>query len=160
MVAISGRGVYRNSDGTTTDTMPLLLDRILATSATPTWDFRESPGAVVINLGKNDLALGDPGPPFADAYLAFTRALRERYPAALIICTTGPNLGAAAHALQLAYVAAAVQTRQAEGDAAIELLDWSEETAAEQGCDVHPNAAKHLAMGAELAARLQARLGW
>ena len=35
VVAISGRGVYRNSDGSLTDTMPQIYDRILATSPTP-----------------------------------------------------------------------------------------------------------------------------
>jgi len=30
----------------------------------------------------------------------------------------------------------------------------------EQGCDAHPSAVKHQAMGEELAAVLHARLGW
>ncbi len=164
VVAISGRGVYRNSDGTLTDTMPQIYDRILptslATAPAPAWDFRVTPQVVVINLGKNDLAVGDPGQPFVDAYVTFTGALRERYPNAFIVCTTGPNLGDAAHAIQLAYVSAALDTRHAAGDDRIELLDWPEDTADEQGCDGHPNAAKHQTMGDALAELLRARLGW
>ena len=160
VVAISGRGVYRNSDGTLTDTMPQIYDRIFAASPTPAWDFRVTPQVLVINLGKNDLAVGDPGQPFVDAYVTFASALRDRYPSAFIVCTTGPNLGDAAHAIQLAYVNAAVDARQADGDDRIDVLDWPEDTADEQGCDGHPNAAKHQTMGDALADLLRARLGW
>lgn len=160
VVAISGRGVYRNSDGTMTDTMPQIYERIFATTAKPAWDFRVTPQVVVINLGKNDLAVGDPGPAFVDAYVTFTSALRERYPSAYIVCTTGPNLGDANHAIQLAYVDAALDMRQTAGDDRIERLDWPEDTADDQGCDGHPNAAKHQAMGEALADLLRARLGW
>jgi hypothetical protein len=164
VVAISGRGVYRNSDGTLTDTMPQLYDRIFATSPAPSpppaWDFRVTPQVVVINLGKNDLAVGDPGQAFVDAYVTFTSALRDRYPSAFIVCTTGPNLGDAAHAIQVAYVSAALDARHAAGDDQIELLDWPEDTADDQGCDGHPNATKHQTMGDALAGLLRARLGW
>jgi hypothetical protein len=115
---------------------------------------------VVINLGKNDLVLGDPGPAFPNAYLEFTRMLRGRYPSAFIVSTTGPNLGDAAHAVQLRYVTSVIATRRAEGDDNIELLDWSEQTPEQSGCDVHPNAAKHKLMGDELAALLVVKLGW
>ena len=160
VVAISGRGVYRNSDGSMTDTMPQIYERIFAATAKPAWDFRVTPQVVVINLGKNDLAVGDPGPAFVDAYVTFTSALRERYPNAYIVCTTGPNLGDANHAIQLAYVDAALDMRQAAGDDRIERLDWPEDTADDQGCDGHPNAAKHLVMGDALAELLRVRLGW
>jgi hypothetical protein len=172
VVAISGRGVYRNADGTSEGTIPQLYDRVVATTlaAAPStapepepgsiWSFRATPQAVVINLGKNDLATGDPGTPFVDAYAAFAGTLRARYPGALIVAATGPNLGAAAHVLQVAYVTAAIAARRIAGDERIELLDWPEQTPAEEGCDGHPNAVKHQAMGAALAALLAARLGW
>jgi len=159
-VAISGRGVYRNADGTTDGTMPKLFDRILAGSAAPTWDFRTTPQVVVINLGKNDLALGDPGTIFRDGYLAFTRTLRGRYPNAFIVCTTGPNLGEPGHTQQLGYVSAVVATRHTEGDSAIELLDWPEQVAGQIGCEAHPNAVKQASMGEQLTALLRARLHW
>jgi lysophospholipase L1-like esterase len=159
-VAISGHGMYRNADGTTAGTMPKLFDRILAGSATPAWDFRITPQVVVINLGKNDFAQGDPGTIFRDTYLAFTRNLRARYPKAFIACATGPNLGEPAHTQQVAYVSAVVATRHSEGDDAIELLDWPEQVTGEIGCDSHPNAAKHASMGQSLAALLRAKLGW
>jgi lysophospholipase L1-like esterase len=160
VVAISGRGVIRNSDGSTAGTIPSLFDRVLPASATPAWDFHTHAQAVVINLGKNDLATGDPGQAFVDGYVAFVHALRQRFPQAWIVATTGPNLGDANHGLQRAYVHFALDTLLAEGDDHVDLLDWPEETATETGCDVHPNAAKHLSMGQALAMLLSARLGW
>jgi hypothetical protein len=160
VVAISGRGMYRNSDGTTTDTMPMLYDRTLPDGAAGSWDFHSAPQAVVINLGKNDFATGDPGMPFVDAYTAFARRLRQLYPGALVVGATGPNLGDAAHAQQVAYVKMVIATRHTDGDDNLALLDWPEQTDAELGCDGHPNAAKNATMGAALAALLSARLGW
>jgi lysophospholipase L1-like esterase len=159
-VAISGRGMYRNADGTTDGTMPKLYDRILAGSVAPAWDFRVTPNVIVINLGKNDLTLGDPGIIFRDTYLAFMRTLRNRYPNAFIVCTTGPNLGEPAHSQQLGYVTAVVATRHTEGDNAIELLDWPEQVAGQIGCDDHPNAAKQATMGQALTTLLRTRLQW
>jgi len=160
VVAISGRGVIRNSDGGSAGTIPSLYERVLPASATPAWDFHTRAQAVVINLGKNDLAGGDPGQAFIDGYVAFVHTLRQRFPDAWIVATTGPNLGDANHGLQRAYVHFALDTLNAEGDDHVDLLDWPEETPAETGCDVHPNAAKHLSMGQALAMRLSARLGW
>ena len=160
VVAISGRGMYRNSDGSMTDTMPMLYDRTLPDGAAGSWDFHGVPQAVVINLGKNDFATGDPGTPFVDAYTAFARRLRQLYPGALVVGATGPNLGDAAHAQQVAYVNMVIATRHTEGDDNLALLDWPEQTDAELGCDGHPNAAKHATMGAALANLLKARLGW
>ena len=160
VVAISGRGVIRNSDGTTTGNIPSLYDRVLPASATPTWDFHIRPQAVVINLGKNDLATGDPGVAFVNGYVAFVRTLRARYPDALIVATTGPNLGDPNHALQLTYVQRALDMLHAAGDPRVDLLDWPEETPAETGCDVHPTAAKQRTMGQALTALLSTRLAW
>jgi hypothetical protein len=160
VLAISGRGVYRNGDGSTDGTMPSLYDRILPDSATPAWDFSSTPQVVIINLGKNDYGVGDPGPLFASSYLAFMGVLRQHYPDAVIVCTTGPNLGAENHALQLAAVSSAVAAQRAAGDMNIELVDWAEETPAETGCDQHPTVAKDTTMSDQIVAVLRARLGW
>jgi lysophospholipase L1-like esterase len=160
VVAISGRGVYRNGDGTTEGTMPKLYDRIFPDRAVPAWDFHKTPDVVIINLGRNDFGVGDPGVAFRDAYTAFARTLRARHPAALIIGTTGPNLGDVNHALQLAYVQSAVAVRHGEGDDNIEIVDWPEMTADEIGCDFHPTAAKHQRMADQVVAVVRAKLGW
>ncbi len=160
VTAISGRGVIRNADGSTDGTIPSLYDRVLPASPTPAWDFHTHAQAVVINLGKNDLATGDPGQPFVDGYIAFVHTLRQRFPDAWIVATTGPNLGDAYHAVQLGYVQAAADALHAEGEARVDIVDWPEETPAETGCDVHPNAAKHQSMGQAVAAVLSSRLGW
>jgi lysophospholipase L1-like esterase len=159
-VSISGRGVLRNSDGTTDGTMPKLYDRIFPDRATPAWDFHKSPQVVIINLGRNDFGVGDPGLAFRDAYADFARALRARHSSALIVCTTGPNLGEPNHTLQLGYVEGAIAIRRGEGDDNIELVDWPEMTANEIGCDFHPTAGKHQLMADQVTAVIHAKLGW
>jgi lysophospholipase L1-like esterase len=160
VVAISGRGVMRNSDGSTEGTMPKLFDRILPDMAAPAWNFRATPQVVIINLGRNDFGVGDPGLAFRDAYADFARTLRETYPGAFIVCTTGPNLGATNHAQQVNYVNSAIEMRRAAGDANIELVDWSEQVAGQIGCDFHPNAAKHQLMAEQVVQAIHAKLGW
>jgi lysophospholipase L1-like esterase len=159
-VSISGRGVLRNGDGTTDGTMPKLYDHIFPNRAAPAWDFHDAPQVVIINLGRNDFGVGDPGLAFRDAYADFARTLRARRPNALILCTTGPNLGQPNHTLQVGYVQAAIDIRRAEGDGDIQLVDWPEMAANEIGCDFHPNAAKHQRMADQVVAAIRAKLPW
>jgi hypothetical protein len=165
-IAFSGRGMYRNLDGSMTDTMPQLYERILTNVASPTWSFAEQPQAVVINLGTNDFGLGDPGAGFTAAYLEFVRAIRARYPNALIVCTIGPMLndsypaGEMRLTRQRTYVDSVVATRRGEGDGKVEFLEFPPQTASELGCDYHPDVGKHQTMGDALAALLRSKLGF
>jgi hypothetical protein len=159
LLAISGRGVTRNDTGSTAGTMPQLFDRILPDDPSLEWSFRATPQAVVVNLGKNDFAVGDPGSALVDGYVTFSRELRQRYPEALIVIATGPNLGPD-HALQIGYARQAIALRQADGDNDIELLDWDELSPGEIGCAYHPNQIKQREMGQQLAEAIRLRLGW
>ncbi|MEO8877220.1 MAG: SGNH/GDSL hydrolase family protein, partial [Polyangiaceae bacterium] len=86
-IAYSGRGVYRNYDATTTDVMPMIWRRTFADDAMSSWDTTKfSPDVVVINLGTNDFAKGDPGSAFVTAYSGFLVALRSAYPQAYFVC--------------------------------------------------------------------------
>ena len=70
VIAYSGIGVYRDHDGSTRDQMPVRFRRILADDPTSVWGFRgPAPDAVVVHLGANDFAKGDPGAVFEQAYV-------------------------------------------------------------------------------------------
>ena len=58
--------MYRNYGGDMNNTLPMIYTRALTNDATPVWDFRTQPQAVIINLGTNDISnnKGDPGTPF------------------------------------------------------------------------------------------------
>lgn len=165
-IAISGRGMYRNNDGTTATIMPAVYDRVLPNSASPMTTFSAQPEAVLVNLGTNDFALGDPGSGYAMAYLAFVRVLRMRYPNAWIICLIGPmvNDGFPAGAMALTrlrnYTASVISTRHGEGDTKVDSLEFSAQGTTDYGCDYHPNQGKHQQMGLALTAFLKTKLGW
>jgi lysophospholipase L1-like esterase len=165
-VAFSGRGMYRNLDGSMTETLPLLYDRVLTGSSTPTWGFSVEPQAVVINLGTNDFGPGDPGAGFTAAYTKFVGAVRGRYPKALIVCALGSMVsdGYPAGEMRLTswrgYLNAVIAARHAAGDDKVVLLEFSAQTPDQYGCDYHPNVAKQQLMGDALAGLLKTRLGW
>jgi hypothetical protein len=75
-VALAAAGVWRNADGSTGGTLPMLWDRTLP-SWRPhlAWDAASwTPDAVIINLGTNDFLLGVPdGAAFQGAYVGAWR---------------------------------------------------------------------------------------
>lgn len=150
----SGIGMYRNYGGETTGTMPERYPRTLP-EAPAAWDSsRYVPHVVVINLGTNDFAKGDPGAAYQTAYLAFVRTVRERYPSAHVLAIA-PVAGAKK------YVDAVVSTLAGEGDAKVSSMSFAPVAAADGwGCDYHPSLATHGKMAAQLEATLKTELGW
>lgn len=151
----SGLGMYRNYGGDTAGTMPERWLRTLPQTTGSTWDFSKYvPHAVVINLGTNDFAKGDPGVAYQNAYLAFARTVRKSYPTAHLLAIV-PVAGARK------YIDAVVATLRGEGDLKVSAFTLSAIAAADGwGCDYHPSLATHAKWGAELAKELRARLGW
>ena len=161
-IAYSGKGVVRNNGGDTTGLMPALYARTLAEEP-GAWsgaDYR--PGVVVVNLGTNDFAQGDPGPGFVTAYAAFVTDLRARHPQAWIVIALSPMLSDG-------YPAGAMQRTKARGylqqvvtgaaDAKVVYLELAEQTEP-LGCDYHPGRTTQAAMGRALAAKIRELTGW
>jgi lysophospholipase L1-like esterase len=161
-IAWTGKGMYRNDDGSLTATMPLLYGLTLPDVATSMWDFASwIPDAVVIYLGNNDFGKGDPGQPYVTTYKTFITRVRTNYPKALIICTIGPNLTDPSLSEERTYVQGIVSDENTAGDSNVVFLEMPQPTAAEgTGCGGHPLAVTHARMGATLAAELQMKLGW
>jgi lysophospholipase L1-like esterase len=166
-IAYSGIGVSRNNDGSTTDVMPQLYERTLADDPTP-WGFTAyTPDVVVIDLGTNDFAKGDPGQAFVTAYEAFVAQIRAHYPSAWIVVAQSPMLsdGYPAGAMQrtkaAAYLQQVVSDRKAGGDARVAFVDIAEQDPNDgYGCDYHPSATTHAKMAAQLVTALHAIVGW
>jgi lysophospholipase L1-like esterase len=161
-IAYSGKGMFRNSDGTTTDLMPEIWLRTFADDTTSTWDTTKySPDVVVINLGTNDFAGGDPGDGYVTAYNAFIVTLRKAYPNAYIVCVIGPMLDGASLTQAQAYVQSVVATQNETGDTKVSYLSVAEQLAADgYGCDSHPSTTTQMKMATTLTAHLHDLLGW
>ncbi|MGD0674786.1 MAG: SGNH/GDSL hydrolase family protein [Polyangiaceae bacterium] len=161
-IAWTGKGMYRNDDGTTTMTMPDMYGLSLPTVSTSTWNFASwIPDAVVIYLGNNDFGQGDPGQQYVTTYNAFIARVRMNYPNALIICTIGPNLTDPKLTEERTYVQGIVTTQNTAGDMNVVFLEMPQPLASEgTGCGGHPLAVTHARMGAALATLLQTKLNW
>lgn len=161
--AWSGIGMLRNYDGSMTNTMPERFPRTLPQRATSTWDFSAYvPDAVVINLGTNDFAAGDPGMAFETTYLQFVTDLRAHYPAARFFLAVGPMLSGDGYTQAVAYLNAVIAARAALGDKNLALLELGTQDASLDGlgCDYHPSLKTHQKMADKMVAALQADLGW
>jgi lysophospholipase L1-like esterase len=157
----SGKGVYRNRDGST-DTVPTLFDKAIPTEGSSTWDFAWKPDAVVVNLGTNDFAMGDPGPGYVTAYGDFVTTIRGHYPNAYIFVMIGPITGEPDLQTTRGYLDEVVQARKSAGDSRIEqvLVDPQDGNKNGLGCDYHPSVKTHDVVGQALAAAMKKALGW
>src|SRR6185437_9930940 len=124
-IAYSGKGVIRNNGGDTTELMPVLFERTLVDAA-DAWGFTSyTPDVVVIDLGTNDFAQGDPGQAFVTGYEAFVAQIRGHYPDAWIVVAQSPMLsdgypqGAMLRTKSAAYLNEIVNDRKAAGDTRI-----------------------------------------
>jgi len=145
-----------------TNVMPTRFPRILPDDGGTPWDFSKyQPHAVIVNLGTNDFAMGDPGMGFRTAHENFATSLRDHYPNAQIYLAVGPMLGGTQYSAALGYLEGAVAARQADGDQNIDVIEFTATMASEGfGCDYHPNEGTNERMAATLVARLRADLGW
>lgn len=162
LIAVSGWGIYRDNNNSTSNVLPAVYPDELGLVGSPTWSFQPEPQAVIINLGTNDFARGDPGQTqFEGAYSAFIATVRGKYPDAWIFCTVGPLLYGTGLATATGYIQAVVSNAQAAGDMKVKYLDFGlQNTSMGTGCDYHPNTIEHQAMATKLVAALRAALRW
>ena len=164
-IAWSGKGVIYNYGDDKNEPLPELYDRTLPMDASRTWDFsRYQPHVVVINLGTNDFST--PGEPdqstFSNAYRGFVQHLRQKYPAAFILCLNPTGIGSSngdGESVPFNYISAVVAGLKAAGDTKIEAHRLTFNTTG-NGCDYHPTIATHASMAASLTTKLKSLLGW
>jgi lysophospholipase L1-like esterase len=155
-IAISGHGVTRNYDGATTDLLPAVYERTLTNQPNLSWTAPLSPKVIVVNLGTNDFANGDPGVLFEDAYWAFLSDLRDRHPDAFVLATLGPMLTEEKLNGARTYIQNAVTAFEADGnEGKVAFLEYTVQVEGERGCDWHPNVKKHKSMADALVAKLR-----
>lgn len=161
--AWSGIGLYRNNDGSMTETMNDRYSRTLPDTKTSSWDFSKYvPDALVINLGSNDFAKGDPGAPFQAAYLKLVTELRAHYPLAHFFLALGPMLSGTAYDQARVYLNAVIAARASAGDTKLRLVEFGIQDAQVDGlgCDYHPSLKTHQHMADKLVAAVRAELAW
>jgi Carbohydrate esterase 2 N-terminal/GDSL-like Lipase/Acylhydrolase family len=159
-MAWSGMGMWRDVGGSNASQMPERYLRAIGSEDASKWDFKSyAPGAVVVLLGTNDFAKGDPGQPFVDAYKQFVADMRGRYPLARIFLAQSPMLSGDRGTALAGYLEQVKSARAAAGDLNIGIVDFKPPAADAWGCG-HPNGATHAIMAGVLKQALKQDLGW
>jgi lysophospholipase L1-like esterase len=156
-VARSGWGMVRDIHGAPTGVMSSVYPNALGTESDPPWNFQRKPDAVVINLGTNDSATGDPGKPYEDAYVAFLRGVRGHYPRAWIFLTLGPMTKEPMLTQMRTHLK---NVATAFADDHVVVVDLPIQDLTSTGCDYHPNVAANATMAAVLRVPIREKLGW
>ena len=158
--------MYRDLDGNTSTVLSTTYYRALGSSTTPNWSFQPKASVVVVNLGTNDWANGDPGVPYETAYIAFIAKLRAVYQDAWIFLTIGSMTSEPALTQVKTRLASVVASISAStGDERLVTFDFGTQDLGSDGsvptgCDWHPNVVEHQRMAGILEQQLSAKLGW
>lgn len=144
-----------------------LYGRILPQDESSAWDFAAArqPDAVLVNLGTNDFAGGNPEEEgWIGAYVAFVKRLRAQYPSARIYCVVGPMMSDAWSASKTALTTIRGYLRRVvaeSGDDNIAFIEFPmQDGKLGFGADWHPSRKTHQRMAEQLASTLRTDLGW
>ena len=169
-VAYSGRGAYRDYAGQTTSDAQMLTWYQAATTAPGDggtvpdvpWDFTQwTADAVFINLGTNDFAAGDPGPPFVDAMVTLLQFVRAKYPAVPIFLGLSPMLVDPSRTTCQGYLQTAIAMLQTSpSDTSLQLVSFPPLTDGTSLCEGHPSLTDDASMAALVSQSIATALGW
>ena len=174
LVAISGRGVLINNDGspgTNADepTMPSVWTLLDPTDKTSTYDFKRPADVVVINLSTNDFsyysnkspATVPPQAAFVAAYTKLVQDVNSKYPHAQVVLALGPMLYDSSTVKQLStartYVQAVVTGLGSPSN--LSTIEFPANST-DVGCDYHPNVTSQANMAKALVTQVQKVTGW
>ena len=171
--AYSGRGMYRNVDGSTSGAVPSFYNRIFPDAASPLWNAANYvPDIILIHLGTNDFAREQATPPYmvdsaqyVNAYIALVTTLRSNYSSAYIVCVR-PNSLTDSYPVGLKnltritnYHQAVVNHFTTGGDNKVTYFALTPQTAP-YGEDWHPSATTHVSMAAQIKDFIQLTMNW
>lgn len=150
------------------NTIPKIYGRVLPQDPKSHWNYAWKPQAILINLGTNDFAGGDPAERgWVAAYVAFIRRLRKHDPGVSIFCALSPMLSNSwsasknARSMCRRYILAAVGTCHRLGYRKVYFLDFPMQTGKYGfGADWHPSVGEHRYMATIVERALREKLGW
>lgn len=138
-------------------TMPRVFDKVYLRNDSLAWDFkRYQPDVVTVCLGQND-GVQD-SVLFCDTYVNFIAALRQKYPAADIVCLSSPMADEKLTPVLQRYLTAVTAYANTSGDKKVFKYFFSRRYY--QGCGAHPDMKEHEFIADELTAYLKQLKGW
>lgn len=137
-------------------TMPQVFDKINMRDDSIQWNFGYIPDVVTICLGQND-GIQD-STKFCDTYIEFIQNIREKYPAAEIICLTSPMGDSTLTAVLKNYLDAIIINFNNSGDEKIHKYFFTKQY--HNGCGGHPDHDEHKQIAIELTAYIKTLENW
>ena len=173
-IAISGRGMYRNSWNSTENTIPKVFDYYNPDKKLLKIDRSNFiPDVVIIHLGTNDFIaewLGETASPldstnFVSTYISFVSKIRSDYPEAKIICLVGNSNNDLwpEELTQLTrfrnYITTVVDEKNLIGDKNVTFFELSPQIGP-YGEEWHPTIRTHHQMADEIIPYLKQLMSW
>ncbi len=150
------------------NTIPKIYGRVLPQDPASHWNYTWTPQAILINLGTNDFAGGDPAEHgWVNAYVDFIARLRKHDPGVSIFCALSPMLSNAwspsknARSMCRRYILATVAKCRRLGYHRVYFVDFPMQTGKYGfGADWHPSVGEHRYMATIVEHALRKKLGW
>jgi lysophospholipase L1-like esterase len=174
----SGKGMAKNIWHPDKETMPVIFPRSNPNDPQSTWNFASYvPDVVIIMMGGNDFAVGQPndeGPAtleqFTDAYEGLVVTIRGKYPDAHVFLVTSPSVtdaepgGRSSRSKVKSGIAAVIARRADAGDSGDRKLHSIEPPVSPKseltGCDGHGSPEYHQRIASVLAPVVREKAGW
>jgi lysophospholipase L1-like esterase len=154
--AVSGIGLVRSCCNMEI-LMPQVFDKLNMRENKGIWDFETyMPDVVTMTLGQND-GVQD-STKFCSAYVEFISQVRDKYPAATIVCLTSPMADETLMLAMKRYLAGIKAALNQKGDANVFIYFYSK--GFNKGCGNHPDLKQHEEIAAELIAEIKRIKGW
>lgn len=160
--AYSGRGLFKNYDGSTTNTIPQIINRVIPDEQTYVWNAKNyQPEIIFSNLGTNDFSSEAQNKGYIDSltfctkYHEFIANLRKDYPSSKIVLLVGTMMsdywpvGARQWTRIQSYTKAVAEQENKAGNANVYFLALTPQNPP-YGDDWHPTVATHQKMANQL----------
>jgi len=137
--------------------MPPVFDKVNMRTDSLPWDFNKYiPDVVTVTLGQND-GIQD-SVTFCNAYVAFIKTVRSKYPQAHIICLTSPMADDKLVGAMKSYLTGIVSYINNSGDKNVHQYFYSKQY--HNGCGGHPDMQEHELIAKELTAYIKTVMNW
>ncbi|MFN8437479.1 MAG: GDSL-type esterase/lipase family protein [Cytophagales bacterium] len=160
--AYSGRGLFKNYDGSTTNTIPQIINRVIPDEQTYVWNAKNyQPEIIFSNLGTNDFSSEAQNKGYIDSvtfctkYHEFIANLRKDYPSSKIVLLVGTMMsdywpvGARQWTRIQSYTKAVAEQENKAGNTNVYFLALTPQNPP-YGDDWHPTVATHQKMANQL----------
>ncbi|MDP3492149.1 MAG: GDSL-type esterase/lipase family protein [Hyphomonadaceae bacterium] len=160
LVSMDGWGLYRNYMGSP-PTMKQMAWQTLPTDATP-WPIGKSfPQVIIIALGANDFASGDPGDGFTADYQSLIEKLRVAHKNAHIFGVFGGILDGERYAAGRTAISTTIAKLKKAGDSRVHFIEFTLPNAPRRwGCDWHPGLDAQQRMARTLQTEIDQYVAW